>query len=185
VQVSVTFRHMDSSEPLAEYATDKVSKVTAKYLKNAQEAHVILSVNKHRQLAEINIHATRFSITAHDSQDDLYAAIDKAIAKVESQLRKHSQKLNRSKARADVTSEFEPITVEVIESESDRGEAPGTPKVVATEAIPAKPLSLEDAIFQLELNNSEFLVFRDASSEQIQVIYKRRDGNYGLIAPNA
>ena len=173
---------MDSSEPLSEYAIDKVSKVAAKYLKNAQDAHVILSVNKHRQSAEINIHAARFKITAHDSQEDLYTAIDKATAKVESQLRKHSQKLNRSKARQDPAAEFEPITVEIIENDTEDA---GKPKVIDTEAVPAKPLSLDDAIFQLELNNSEFLVFRDAASEQIHVIYKRRDGNYGLIAPNA
>jgi putative sigma-54 modulation protein len=182
LQVSVTFRHVDSTDALKEYATDKVQRVSKKYLRNAVEAHVILSVTKHHHHAEINIHASHFDISARESTGDLYSAIDLAMDKVEVQLRKHKDRINHHKGRQPAGGESLDLPVEIIET--DEGDNPGSPTVIETDNFPAKPLSVEDAILQLELKHAEFLVFLNSATEQVSVLYKRRDGNYGLITPN-
>jgi putative sigma-54 modulation protein len=184
LQVSVTFRHMDASDALRSYATEKVERVASKYLKNALEAHVILDAQRHRQhhVAEINIHASQFDITAHADNPDLYAAIDFATDKVEAQLRKHKDRINDRKGRAglgEVAAAM--ISVDVVTSHDEEG----TTKVIETEQLRAKPLSVDDAVMQLELTHSEFLVFKNSETSAISVVYRRRDGHYGVIVPTA
>lgn len=183
LQVAVTFRHVDPSDALRDYATDKVSRIAGKYLKRAQEAHVILSVNKHRHSAEINIHASHFDISAHESTADLYSAIDMCLSKLETQLRKHNDRLNHHKGAAPPSGNNVALPVDVFAAE--QLDESGTPTVIETDSMPTKPLSVEDAIFQLELTHYEFLVFRNSVTDAINVVYKRRDGNYGLIVPNS
>jgi putative sigma-54 modulation protein len=179
LHVSVTFRHVDSSEPLRDYAVDKVSRTCAKYLRDPIEAHVVLSVVKVQHRAEITVHAKHFDLAAHEDTDDLYEAIDLAVDRVEAQLRKHKDRINDHKGRA---GEVRTVPVDVIEFDESEGDSGR--RVIETDNIPAKPLSIYDAILQLELNHAEFLVFWNSGTESISVIYKRRDGNYGLITPN-
>jgi putative sigma-54 modulation protein len=180
VQVSVTFRHVDPTDPLRHYATEKVTRVASKYLRNALDAHVILSVTKHQHQAEINIHASHFDISAQESTGDLYSAIDLAVDKVEAQLRRHKDRINDRKGRQSASTGAP--------GEAPSGDEPehtAAATVVETHEIPAKPLSVEDAILQLELKHADFLVFRDSTTEQVSVLYRRRDGNYGLITPSS
>ncbi len=184
MQVSVTFRHIETSDALRDYATDKVLRIAEKYLPKAVGAHVVLSVTKQSHLAEINIHAPHFDISGHEVTGDLYSAIDLAMDKIEKQLRKHKDRINHHKGRKPLGGDATIIPVDIIGSESFDTE--GAPTIVETDNIPAKPLSVEDAILQLELSHAEFLVFKNASkNESISVVYKRRDGRYGLITPNA
>lgn len=183
LQVSVTFRHLDASDALRDYSVEKVERIIAKYLKNAVEAHVILTSQRHRQqnAAEINIHAAGYDISAHADNSDLYAAIDFATDKVEAQLRKHKDRINDRKGRAGLGEIATKIPVDVVSQMSDLGAT----KVIETETLVAKPLSVDDAVLQLELTHSEFLVFRNSANSAISVVYKRRDGHYGLIIPTA
>jgi putative sigma-54 modulation protein len=182
LQVSVTFRHVEPTDPLKEYATEKVQRTCAKYLRSPQEAHVILSVVKQRHQAEINVHAKHFDISAHESTQDLYSAIDLAVGKLEAQLRKHKDRINDRKGRTPASGNATSLPVEVFGA--DEHEAGRAPRVIEKDNIPVKPLSVEDAILQLDLSHAEFLVFRNSATESISVLYKRRDGNYGLITPN-
>jgi len=183
LQVSVTFRHMDASDALRDYAVEKVGRIAVKYLKNVVEAHVILVSQRHRQqhTAEINIHAAGFDISAHAENADLYAAIDFATDKVEAQLRKHKDRINDRKGRASLGVVATRIPVDVVSPANDEGAT----KVVETETLVAMPLTVDDAVLQLELTHSEFLVFRNSANSAISVVYKRRDGHYGLIVPTA
>jgi putative sigma-54 modulation protein len=184
LQISVTFRHIDPTSTLQDYATDKVSKIASKYLPKAGSAHVILSVVKQRHTAEINLHASHFDVSAHETTDDLYSALDGTLAKIERQLRKHKDRINHRKGRKPAAPDPTMVPVDVFGDDDFDDE--GAPAIIDTDNIPAKPLSIEDAILQLELNHAEFLVFRNATkNESISVVYKRRDGNYGLITPNA
>jgi putative sigma-54 modulation protein len=185
LQVSVTFRHVESTDALRDYATEKTIRVAKKYLRDPLEAHVILSVVKRRHQAEINVHAAHFEISAHESTEDLYAAIDLALAKVEAQMRRHKDRINHHKGRTPAAGELLSLPVEVFEAdEGEDVEVPTEPRVIESDRIPAKPLSVDDAILQLELSHAEFLVFLNSATESVSVIYKRRDGNYGLITPN-
>ena len=180
--VTVTFRHVDPDGALRDYATEKIRKVSGKYLRRAQEAHVVLSVNKRRHEAEINIRAAHFDISAHSCTGDLHSAVDAALGRVETQLRKHKDRINHHKGHQPANGEPTRVPVDVIVAEEPEGD--GEPSVVENDNIPAQPLSVDDAILQLELSHADFLVFRNSANESISVIYKRRDGNYGLIAPN-
>lgn len=183
MQVSVTFRHMDASDALRAYAVEKVDRIVTKYLKNAVEAHVILAANRHRQhnVAEINIHASQFDISAHAENPDLYAGVDLAVDKVEAQLRKHKDRINDRKGRASLHEIATMIPVDVMAPHDDDG----AHRVVETETLKARPLSVDDAVLQLELTHSEFLVFKNSANSTISVVYRRRDGHYGLIVPTA
>ncbi len=183
LSVAVTFRHVDTSPAIRDYATDKVRHVTNKYLRKAEDAHIILSVAKRRHQAEINIRASHFDISAHATTGDLYSATDAAVDKVEAQLRKHKDRINHHKGHQGAAGSVAAIEVTVLGIDETGGDS--GPRVIETERIPAKPLSLDDAILQLELQHAAFLVFRNAANETISVIYKRSDGSYGLIAPNA
>jgi putative sigma-54 modulation protein len=174
---------MDATDALRSYATEKVERVVSKYLKNALEAHVILDTVKHRQLnlAEINVHASHYDISAHAENPDLYAAIDFALDKVEAQLRKHKDRINDRKGRPSLHEIATTIPVDVISQT-----APEQPsRVVQTESMQARPLTVDDAILQLDLSHSEFLVFRNSDTGAVSVVYRRRDGHYGLIVPTA
>jgi putative sigma-54 modulation protein len=176
---------MEATDALRDYATEKVGRIVGKYLSNAVEAHVILDANihkRHHSIAEINIHAYRFDISAHCENPDLYAGIDFAVDKVEAQLRKHKDRINDRKGRASLSE----IAATLIPVDVVRGhDEAGNTKVVETEQMTAKPLTVDDAVMQLELTHSEFLVFRNSATSAISVVYKRRDGHYGLIVPTA
>lgn len=184
MQISVTFRHIDPTSALQDYATEKISKIAQKYLRKPGSAHIVLSVTKLRHTAEINLHASHFDVSAHETTDDLYSALDKTLDKIERQLRKHKDRIHSHKGNTSIAADPTMVPVDVFGTEEFDDE--GAPTVVDNDNIPAKPLSVEDAILQLELDHAEFLVFRNAlKNESISVIYKRRDGNYGLITPNA
>lgn len=180
MQISVTFRHSDPSDAVRTHAEEKVSRAINKYLKQATEAHVILSVEKHRRSAEINVHATNFDISAHETTHDMYEAVDKAVTKLEAQLRKHKDRINHHKGGQHLGGAPTMIPVEVYEL-ADGEDA--RPTVIETDNIPAKPLTVEDAIVQLELSHQNFLVFRNSVTNDISVVYRRTAGNFGLIAP--
>ena len=183
MQVSVTFRHVDSSPALRDYAIDKVERVAEKYFSDTHDAHVILSVVKREHQAEINLHASRFDVSAHERTGDLYSAIDLACDKVERQLRKHKDKIRHHKGRGPSTDSQLMVPVDVIDS--DDFEETGSTKIIETDSIPAKPMSIEDAVLQLELKHAEFLVFQNSATSSISVVYRRKDGNFGLITPNS
>jgi putative sigma-54 modulation protein len=174
---------MDVSEALRDHAIEKVERIVAKYLKNATEAHVILSSNPHRQhnMAEVNIHASHFDISAHSENADLYAGVDIACAKVEAQLRRHKDRINHRKGRASLHEIAATIPVDVVAHHEDQGAT----RVVETERLRTRTLSVDDAVLQLELQHAEFLVFTNADTGSTSVVYRRRDGRYGVIVPTA
>jgi putative sigma-54 modulation protein len=147
-------------------------------LDNPAEANVVLSVEKFRHIAEININGDRLNINGKEEITDMYSAIDMVMDKLEKQIKKSKQKIrehrtgikNWSKGKA--APETEPI-------EED------TEKQVKVKYIEYKPMDVEEAVMQMDLVNDKFLVFTDARSDKVNVLYRRKDGHYGLIQPSA
>lgn len=174
MQVTVTFRHVQPTDALRQYAEDKIGRVS-KYLRRPMEAHVILSVLKKSQRAEINLLANGTSLFSEEETDDLYSAIDLALDKIERQVKKlNAKRKNHQKSEG-------PAEVRLSVLASEPGEEHGVREVIRSRWIPAKPMSIEEAVLQLDLTQDEFLVFRHASNESLSVLYRRKDGNYGLI----
>jgi putative sigma-54 modulation protein len=182
MQVAVTFRHMEPSAPLRDYATEKVVKVK-KYLEDPIECHVVLSVEKHRHAAEVTIVADGFKINGQETTGDMYSAIDIAVDKIEKQIKKHRDKRRqRAGEGAAAASETATATAEEVAT-AEEAPADEPSRIVRTERYPMKPMHPEQALIELEASGDDFIVFTNAETERIGVLYRRKDGKFGLIEP--
>ena len=175
MQTSVTFKNIDPSENLKSYVGEKLDRFD-KYLYNPAEANVVLSVEKFRHMAEINIIGDRLNIYGKEVTDDMYSAIDIALDKLEKQIKKNKGKIRKYRIGSKSNSK------ENIVEDTPSMEDETTPHVIVKN-IEYKPMDVEEAIMQMGLVNDNFLVFTDARSNRINVLYRRKDGNYGLIQP--
>jgi putative sigma-54 modulation protein len=169
MQIMVTFRRVEPTEGLRRYAEQKMRRVH-KFLRRPIDAHVILSVLKHRHIAEVQVSANHLNITATEETDDLYSAIDLAMSKLERQIKKRVAKVKDHKGGDSAATAMAPA----------RGSGGS---VVRTERVALKPMSVDEAVMQLRMRKNDFLLFKNAANETLSVIYRRKDGGYGLIEP--
>lgn len=169
MHVMVTFRHIEPTSGLQRHAEKKIQRIR-KFVREPIEAHVILSVIKHRHVAEVQVTAAHLNLTATEETDDLYSAIDLAIGKIDRQIEKRVAKHKDHKGANSVARR-----------------APAKARAEAgihTQRVAVKPMSVDEAIMQLKRSASDFLLFKNAANDCVSVIYRRKDGNYGLIEPD-
>jgi putative sigma-54 modulation protein len=179
MSVNITFRNLDPSDAIRDYAIERVSRVK-KYVESPFDANVVLSVHKFRHTAEITITSDGFKVNGQEETEDLYSAIDMVMDKIERQITKHRGKVLKHKVSNKTKSVK--YTEEVIAPESSEEEGL---RIIQTESLFAKPMDVDEAVMQLELSNNDFLVFTNARTQTINVVYRRRDGHYGLIQPTS
>ena len=180
MRIAVTFRHVPPTPALRAYAEDKLDKHVRKYLRRPTDAHVILSVSKQRHVAEITLQADHVTMFAQEETHDLYSAIDLALDKLEHQAQKLKAKRRSHKGPAASRRETRAVGGEP----SGRGDRRAEhPEVIRGDEVFAEPMSLEEAVEQLRRSRDEVLVFRHASDQGLAVLYRRRDGKFGLIEP--
>ena len=173
MEVTVTFRHFDPNEALKNYAREKVTRIE-KYYSNITEVHVILSLEKRSHIAEVILSVNRAKITAKDSsEDNMYSAIDLVMDKIEKQVKKYKSKLTDHKANQ----------VKARHNIFELPEKTTEPTIIKTESVHIRPLTIDEAIMQIELNDDDFLVFRNSDTDKVNVLYRRREGCLGLIEP--
>jgi putative sigma-54 modulation protein len=191
MQFSVTFRHMEPTDSLKAYARDRMDRVR-KYLPDPISCHVVLSTERHNHRIDVNFQLHNgLSIAGHESTENMYSSIDLCIAKIERQVRKYKGRLEEQKVRHTV--EPMPWSHSIVEEAFSGVAEPATVpeatsaaplpefKVIRTEKFHAQPMSVSDAIVQLNLVNETFLVFRTDGDGRVAVVYRREDGHYGLI----
>ncbi len=179
MQIAVTFRHMESSDAIRSYVEDKLARVK-KYIDEPIDAQVVLSVQKkinHR--AEVTMVAKGLTMKSTESKEDMYAAIDLMVDKIERQLKRYKDKLKKHKGDSGVQRRLEK-TIFAAASVDEENESP---EIIQSHSFSVKPMSVEEAVMQMDLLNKEFLAFTDDRSEEMNVVYRRKDGNYGLIVP--
>jgi putative sigma-54 modulation protein len=181
MQVAVTFRHMDSSEPVRSYVAEKMLRVK-KYIDEPVEAQAVLSVEKKiRHKVEVTLSAKGITIKATEQTEDMYAAIDGVLDKLERQLKRYKEKIKNHKPQ---TGRERQVAKTVFAAQSiDEGHA--EPTIIKADTFHVKPMSVEEAVMQMDLLEKDFLVFTDSNSAEINVVYRRKDGNYGLIVPQS
>jgi len=179
MQITTTFRHIDASEALKSYAEEKLSRVQ-KYIDEPISAQVFLTVEKIRHIAEITITAKGITIKASEETNDMYAAIDAVLDKIERQLRRYKEKIKAHKPSSEA--QERKIKKSIVEAET-LGQ--NEPVIIKSKTFSIKPMSVEEAVMQMDLLHKDFLVFTDSATEDINVIYRRKDGNYGLIEPHS
>jgi ribosome hibernation promoting factor len=184
MNIHITGRHIDVTEAQKQLIESKLEKLE-RLIDGITDIHVTLSVEKYRQRAEIQVHSRGNTyLTATEESEDLYLSIQQVIEKIQTQARKHNAKRIGKKRRA--ARRVEGGTFNVLAGpgarEEDGGDESG-PRVVETQSFVIKPLSVEEAVAEIEGAGADFLVFHNALNERVNVIYRRRDGNYGLIDP--
>ena len=176
MQIILSFRHTEPSDPLKLYVEEKLTRVK-KYLEEPIEAHVVLRVEKFRHIAEVSVDASGFRLKGAEETDDMYSSIDSVVDSLEAQAaKKGKEKISRRRLNSgskESVPVFEPAGV------APKGEV--EPRIIRSEQVYAKPMHLDEAVIELNLSTGEFMVFTNRSTNRVNVLYKRKDGNLGLI----
>ena len=174
MRVTVIGKNINVTPALKEMIEKKISKLD-RYFTPGVEARATLSVQKNRQIFEVTIPFNGVILRCEESTDDMYKSIDLVENKLERQIRKQRTKLQRRNNESLRFGNFDEVA-----SEEDDNEG----EIVKVKRFNIKPMSTEEAILQMELVQHNFFVFKDCDTENINVIYKRKDGNYGLLEPD-
>jgi putative sigma-54 modulation protein len=197
MQISTTFRHMEASPAVREYAEERLDKIRKYFQRELLAAHATFSVERNHH------HTAEFSLTlpngivlqARETTEDMYSSVDLAAARIERQVRKWKERIRTHKPhggpsfsirQAVITPEsFDPQPGEDDQADPAKAGPAAKGHVVRERTVEVRIMSVEDAAMQLNLVEKEFLVFTDVDSKTISVIYRRKDGNYGLIETGA
>lgn len=167
----------DQSKQLAEKKLAKISK----YFNDILDIRLEVGLERHLHVVDLSIKGKDFDVQSKTQNKDMMAAIQEAVDKLEIQARRAKARLKDHKKRAGSEAKVDQgWTLDVLESESI---ATGEPRIVERSAIAIKPMSIEEAVLQLDDSGQGFLVFRNASNNRINVLYRREDRNLGLITP--
>jgi len=192
MQFSVTFRHMEPTDSLKAYARDRMERIK-KYLPDPISCHVVLSTERHNHRIDVSFQLHNgLAIAGHETTENMYSSIDLCIAKIERQVRKYKGRLEERRVRPHQVETLPwsfSIVEEAFQGLEEREPIPPPDRaltspqfhVVRTEKFHAQPMSVSDAIVQLNLVGEAFLVFRTDTDGRVAVVYKREDGSYGLI----
>ncbi len=182
MQISFTFRNMEPGEWLKDYVGKKLSRIE-RYIDKPVNASVVLAVEKFRNVAEINISAKGINLQGKEEAKEMTLAIDNVVDKVERQIKKYNQKIKNHKdkelASRGESEEFEGTGAAAYEDYEDGS------KVAETRKLVLEPMSVDDAIMEMDESKNRFIVYRDSSSENVSILYRRDDGRYLLIETNS
>ncbi|NLB89156.1 MAG: ribosome-associated translation inhibitor RaiA [Syntrophomonadaceae bacterium] len=178
MRLDIRGKNIEVTDALKEYTTKRLSKLE-KYIDEVKEAQVALSVEGNIHKVEVTIPLNGVILRGEESTDDMYTSIDMVEDKLEKQLEKYKTKLYRTHRGVG----FKKAVRDEIEKELKESDTEPF-KIVRTKKFALKPMDEEEAIMQMNLLGHSFFVFFNAESEEVNVVYKRKDGNYGLIEPN-
>lgn len=173
--ITISGRHIEITEPLRDYITEKIGRA-CKRLDKITAAHVTVSVEKYRHIVEVVIQSHGATLHAKEETHDMYSSIDQVLDKVEIQAKRLKEKIKDHKHHP------EPGSAPATEEEPA---APAGARIFVAETFAPKPLTVEEALEDLQARTEVFLVFHNAKNGLVNVLYKRGDGNFGLVQPPA
>ena len=184
MKCSVTFRHMKASDPIRQYAEEKIDKV-GRLLDKKGEAQVTLSVEKHLHVAHVELLTDgSLRIRGVDKCEDMYASIDNAVERIVRQVKRYRAKIQSHRPNSHAGRELPHQILAGQMDEADE-EVAKIPRVVRHDTITARTMNVDDAVMQMDLLNENFLVFTNAISHELNVLYRMADGQLGLLEPHA
>lgn len=195
MRISITGRNVYVTDSMKDYAFEKISKIE-RFHNHIMDIHVTMDVQKMEQSVVILLHLEHFRVKVSASSTDMYASIDKAVEKLRAKIRRWKDKIqdHHKKARKVIDMQINvlkrPFTdvdyineaIE-IENAAHAMEKYQPPAIIGTDTRPMKTLTTEEAIMKMELSDDGFMLFRCEEDTKIKVIYRRKDGHYGLILP--
>ncbi|MBO4948376.1 MAG: ribosome-associated translation inhibitor RaiA [Peptococcaceae bacterium] len=174
MRINVKAKNTQVTEPLTDYINKRFSKLEKYFVDADLAGTVTLVVEKGIHRVEATIPLNRYILRAEENSNDMYASIDGVVDKLERQIRKYKTKVNR-KGKVQTFAE--------VAAEAEAAPVADDEKVIKTKTFALKPMDEEEAIMQMELLGHDFFVYLDAESNGVNVVYKRKDGQYGLIIP--
>ncbi|NLY74287.1 MAG: ribosome-associated translation inhibitor RaiA [Firmicutes bacterium] len=171
--VTVTGKNVEVTDALKEYAEKKVAKIGKFFEKSPLGAKVTLSTERSRHIVDITIQVDGLLLRGEEKTGDMYSSIDGAIDKIERQIHKFKTKINRKLREEN----------KIIVASPPQTEEAAAPVIKRTKRFAVKPMSVEEAVMQMDLLGHDFYVFSNSDTEEVNVVYRRKDGNYGLIEP--
>lgn len=176
MKYNIRGENVEITSAIKSYIEDKIGKLD-KYFEEPEniKANVVIKIRGKKQKIEITIPAVHYTLRSEEAHDDLYAAIDLTVDKLERQIRKNKTKIN-SKIKKNIIQNFEMDLEDNFEEDSL--------KIVKRKRVDMKPMNEEEAILQMNMLGHEFFVFKNADTDSICVIYKRKDDTYGIIETN-
>lgn len=167
MDITISFRHIDTDKELKLYIEEKMAKLQ-KYIETPLDVHVVLSLEKkYRHRVDVMFTINGVVINAHEVMDDMRAAVDKILDKLERRLTKYRDKMKKyreAKTKHAVTEGEQEVS-----------------NIIITKTIDAKPMDPEEAIMQLRASGDNFIIFRERERDNVCIVYKRKDGKYSLI----
>jgi putative sigma-54 modulation protein len=165
MDISISFRHLEADENIKKYVEEKITRLQ-KYVEMPLEVHAVLSLErKYRHRIDVIVTLNGVVINAHEVMDDMYAAVDKILDKLESRLTKYRDKMKKNREAR--------LKQPALSEE--------TSKIIFTKTVDAKPMDPEEAAMQLEASGDSFMIFRESEQGNVCVVYRRKDGNFSLI----
>lgn len=175
MKLTIKGRNTEVTDALRDYVNKRFTKLE-KYFANELTGTVTLIIEKDKHVAEATIPINRYILRAETTSDDMYASIDSVVEKIERQVRKYKTRINRKAKQADAK-----IAELLLDPQPVAEPEPDT--IVKTKRFPVKVMDVEEAIMQMELLGHDFFVFLNPENDQIDVVYRRNDGRYGLLQP--
>ncbi len=176
MKVIIAGKNMEISNYLRDVVEKKANKLDH-YFKPGTEMHVTLSIEKSRHIAEVTVLFDGIVLRGEEATGDMYSSIDIVLKKLERQMRKHRTRLEK-RLRDDAF--LEDTVYDYYEEDSAEEDEP---QIVRNKKFVARPMDIEDAVMQMELLGHSFFVYRNVHNNEVNVLYRRADGNYGLIEP--
>ena len=173
MNITVKGKNVEVTDALREYAEKKVSKVSKFFEKSPVGAQVTLSTERGRHIVDITVQVNGLLLRGEEKSSDMYGSIDGAIEKIERQVHKFKTRINRRLHEEN----------QVVLNPPPAHEEAAAPQIKRTKRFAIKPMSAEEAVMQMDLLGHDFYVFSNSDSEEVNVVYKRKDGHYGLIEP--
>ena len=161
------------TDAMREYIEEKLEKLN-KYLENSENvrASIMVKVKNHEQRVEITIPLKAYILRSEEAKEDFYAAVDKTVDKLERQIRKNKTRIMSKQGKSNP--DFHIAAFSEDDSDDEK-------KVLKRKKVEVKPMNEEEAILQMELLGHQFYMYKDSDTDQVAVVYKRMDGNYGII----
>jgi len=185
IAVKVKGKHLQVTDGLRDYAQQKLQRLE-KYVGNIREAIVVESIDGNYHRVEVTLEGDGLLLRGEERTTDMYVSVDRVVDKLEHRVKKYKEKHthlrnHQDSLRTSATNNghnYEGLLPAETEEDVDT-----RPQIVRTKAVTMKPMDIDDAIQMLELTDHEWFVYLDSSTNMTQVVYRRRDGNYGLVVP--
>lgn len=183
MRYNIRGENVEITQPMEEYIKTKIEKLSRYFNEEINAtSHVKVKVYNNEQIVEITIPMTELTLRTEVSNYDFYASVDVAVDKLERQIRKYKTKINRKfREKESMKHFFNNKAFEGVQARKDNDD--DAVEIVKTKRLSLKPMDVEEAILQMQLLDHSFFVFRNSDTNEVNTVYKRKDGRFGLIEP--